>query len=796
MSDEAAYFEGKPVQIVGKRRMYVKIKTDTHEKWVASKSVSDFIPESVLKEAVAGVQSEEAKSSDMSDSDSVISDSKLPDIKSRNSNLKEPKRRSVTFSPVVMTRDLNTFANVPVIRGTRSERSNSGLGSGWYTLGNMESMVRETAEADSEHPYTLNAGATVYISKIVGSLAQISSPCAGWIEVDASGMNPLSQESIDSLGLEQSVPRPPSKIFAKRGSQMSARSSGGLSTDLADEMSDWIADQLQKVEDEIYGKKQEDHVILPPVHDLRDANRSLLSVSRRRKGSLNEPPLSITDVPSVPIRGIQLFSEPTLPSVRYDDEPEEQPISTHEGDSQLRIQEDSECTMKSLGTVNDSVLRHSLTSPPRRSNLYEPDSLTANPTSSEKVFDPEPQILREPVENPESPNSLFLLLRQLSSTRKEIRRLQALEGNIVSQVIACFNLMSQDEEDDDLEFLLLKTLQKKKKFAKRFPDSSHLESHIANDVFNHDVSMHGFEKRSSGYNSSRHGPTSNWDRNEPDPHERIFKQHFGGSAPRSDTKQSKSIHTSGIEGRPVKKEDLMQQGKDLIMRMAELMGHADGSLGEGNKKKLEKRSSDYNLFRHGSVSKWSESELERHERELRDQVASLANSDEPSKKQGSTGAETNIKTMITIRNSDINLFRPESVPKWSDSEIKRTVDSMQNEMERLHETMIATAPVEPQMGEASGSFVVRSPEGMVQSPNSSHMESREATRSRCVSYDSSLLFSDCSDVDDMLIHSPSELSQISDPDEKRLFTPSVVRQIGKTEIDETTSSECGSPPTP
>jgi len=790
MSDEAAYFEGKPVQIVGKRRMYVKIKTDTHEKWVASKRVSEFIPESVCKEAVAGVQSEEAKSDDMSDSDSVISDSKLPDIKSRNSNLKEPNRRSVTFSPVVMTRDMNTFANVPVIRGTRSERSNSGLGSGWYTLGNMESIVRETAEAESGHLYTLNAGATVYISKIVGSLAQISSPCAGWIEVDASGMNPLSQESIDSLGLEQSVPS-----IVKRSSQMSARSSGGLSTDLAGDMSDWIADQLQKVEDEIYGKKEGDHVILPPVHDLRDANRSLLSVSRRRKGSLNEPPLSITDVPSVPIRGMQSFSEPTLPSVRYDDEPEEQPISTHEGDSQLRIQEDSECTMKSLGTVNDSVLRHSLTYPSRRSNLYEPDSLT-NLTSSEKVLDPEPQILREPVENSESPNSLFLLLRQLSSTRKEIRRLQSLESNIVSQVIACFDLISsQDEEDEDLEFLLWQTLQKKKKkkFAKRFPDSSHLESHIANDVFNHDVSMNGFEKRSSGYNSSRHGPTSNWDRNEPDPHERIFKQHFGGSAPRSDTKQSKSIHTSGIEERPVKKEDLMQQGKDLIMKMAELMGHADGSLGKGNMKKLEKRSSDYNLFRHGSVSKWSESELERHERELRDQVASLANSDEPSKKQGSTGAETNIKTMITIRNSDINLFRPESVQKWSDSEMKRTVDSMQNEMEWMHENMIATAPVEPQIVAVSGSFVARSPEGMVQSPSSRHMESREATRSRCLSYDSSVLFSDSSDVDDMLIHSPSELSQISDPDEKRL-----VRQIGKTEIDETTSSEtqCGSPPTP
>ena len=50
-----------------------------------------------------------------------------------------------------------------------------------------------------------------------------------------------------------------------------------------------------------------------------------------------------------------------------------------------------------------------------------------------------------------------------------------------------------------------------------------------------------------------------------------------------------------------------------------------------------------------------------------------------------------------FENSDINLFRPTSMNKWDDSEIKRAVDNMQNEMERLHEQMIQNAPTRPKV---------------------------------------------------------------------------------------------------
>merc|ERR1711953_1632869 len=114
-------------------------------------------------------------------------------------------------------------------------------------------------------------------------------------------------------------------------------------------------------------------------------------------------------------------------------------------------------------------------------------------------------------------------------------------------------------------------------------------------------------------------------------------------------------------------------------KMAELMGDmSDQSSPRDPKSRtvplLEKRSSDYNLFRHGSISKWSEEELARHKANLQSQVESL--------KHDKKAPKTKIETMISIRNSDINLFRPRSSNKWAESEIKRAVDNMQNEMER------------------------------------------------------------------------------------------------------------------
>ena len=112
-----------------------------------------------------------------------------------------PKRRSVTFSPVVMTRDLDTFGNVsiPTILGSRSERSNSDVGRGWYTLQD-DCLVRETAENHSEHLYTLSNGALVHVTKCAQGQAQINSPCAGWI---STGLNGSSLKILSQVIFEK-----------------------------------------------------------------------------------------------------------------------------------------------------------------------------------------------------------------------------------------------------------------------------------------------------------------------------------------------------------------------------------------------------------------------------------------------------------------------------------------------------------------------------------------------------------------------------------------------------------------
>merc|ERR1711972_475699 len=102
--------------------------------------------------------------------------------------------------------------------------------------------------------------------------------------------------------------------------------------------------------------------------------------------------------------------------------------------------------------------------------------------------------------------------------------------------------------------------------------------------------------------------------------------------------------------------------------------------------------------------------------------------------------------MISIRNSDINLFRPRSSNKWDDSEIKRAVDNMQNEMEKLHEKMMTAPPSGPEFGPKT-SVVIDDPTKLEEKiHHAQQIEDRALTRARCLSYDSSLLFSDSSDV--------------------------------------------------
>merc|ERR1719317_1878833 len=78
---------------------------------------------------------------------------------------------------------------------------------------------------------------------------------------------------------------------------------------------------------------------------------------------------------------------------------------------------------------------------------------------------------------------------------------------------------------------------------------------------------------------------------------------------------------------------------------------------------------------------------------------------------------------------------------------------MQNEMERLHEKMMTAPPAGPEMsqvyfGPKTTSVVIDAPTQKV--PQAQEMEDRALTRARCLSYDSSLLFSDSSDVEDLI----------------------------------------------
>jgi len=810
MSEDAeGIFEGKQVQIVGKRRSYIKIrdKEEGTEKWVDGKRVSISggmlgmeqwwvpQPKSLLtdqdihvkindqeleKEASVSlslggaalpdnddvnmeVQRFNMEKKESSDSDSVLSDSQNP-LGERQDTIELPKRRSVTFSPVVMTRDLDTFANVPIptILGARSDRSNSDLGRGWYTLQN-DCLVRETAENHSEHLYNLSMGALVHVTKCAQGQAQINSPCAGWIStgLNGSALIILSEEDIKSRGLDRDVPDMsliPLRLPDKGISDVSYRSTR---SSIDSGMDEWLTKQLQRVEEDIYGKQ--------------------LSVSLNSQRTDSAVSAFSTSLPPVPDK----FDDSRLGFSQPDDAARDSTFSTgtvNEDDlhrSGLKLLQNIDST-RSKGPVRLSDFPPNYDSPALapiglsiEANTSSPSeldqkSLTLSTipsmqTATEKVLDPDPP------KNTHSPptSSLVSLLRDLSSTRKEIQRLQALEQTIVSQVVATFDAITgaQDDNDDadaDLFGLLQDTIQSSKK---RFPNGTSKQSYL--------------KSRSSESNLLRHGSISKWSQEELDRHEQNLRDQFAMLSPKPDDGK-KAWPVSQMKQNRIDKDDLMEQGKDLIMKIAELYNNIDDepNLKESAESKnsprggktLEKRNSDYNLFRHGSMDKWSNDELERHKQNLRDQVASLAikearkqqDSPKPVKKM------TKIETMIELqkkRNSDVNLFRPTSMNKWDDSEIERAVDNMQNEMERLHEQMIQNAPTRPKdtdPGNMNASVSLQADlDDVKEAAMRELLEDREVTRARCLSYDSSLLFSDSSEMGEDV--SPSPNSDITSP---------------------------------
>jgi len=794
MSEEHAegIFEGKEVQIVGKRRSYLKVrdKEEGTEKWVDGKRVSisgGVLPKSLLMDhehvhvtindhqidkphplslgggTLPDTDDTNVEKKESSDTDSVLSDSQIP-LAQRQDTMDLPKRRSVTFSPVVMTRDLDTFGNVsiPTILGSRSERSNSDVGRGWYTLQD-DCLVRETAENHSEHLYTLSNGALVHVTKCAQGQAQINSPCAGWIStgLNGSSLKILSQEDIKSRGLDRDVPDmslSPLSLPDKGISDITVRSTA---SDIDPGMDDWLTKQLQKVEEDIYGKKlsvslnshrtdSSFSTTLPPVPDKFDDSLSSQPNNVARDSTFSTGTVNEDDLNRSGLKLLQnLNSTRSTGPVRLSDFPSnyDSPALAPIGLSMKANASSEDLDQKSL-------------------NL----STTPSKPATDKVLDIDP-----PAQSSSPPtSSLVSLLRDLSSTRKEIQRLQALEQTIVAQVVATFDAIAgvQDDNNDDADLfaLLQDTIQTNKK---RFPSTS---------------SKKGLLKpRSSETNLLRHGSISKWSQEELDRHEQNLRDQFAMLSPKpSDGK--KAISTTLTEytknmGWPVSqmkqnqidKDDLMEQGKNLIMKMAELYNNIDdeptlqSAESEESTRvgKLQKRNSDYNLFRHGSMDKWSNDELERHKQNLKDQVASLAikevrkqkDSPKPVKKM------TKIETMIQIRNSDINLFRPTSMNKWDDSEIKRAVDNMQNEMERLHEQMIQNAPTRPKdtdPGDMNASTSLQANlEDVKESAMRELLEDREVTRARCLSYDSSLLFSDSSEIGEDT--NPSPNSDITSP---------------------------------
>jgi len=891
--DKEAWFEGKKVSVVGKRRSYIQIKEENgKKKWVDGKMVSgiDVLPLAVLKSRIAEVTGGDALPSDKiekaekqaeveiteeeeeekedSDSESVLSDKEV--IQKRDT-LTMPKRRSVTFSPVVQTRDLDTFESVtPTILGARSERSNSGLGRGWYTL-NTLSSVRETAESTSEHLYTLSPGAVVHVSKVVEGDAQIDSPCGGWITVSGE-FSPLSDEEIKKRGLANSVPASPLLMPNMPGKGMSniSLASGVSEHDLDPGMNDWLASQLQKVEDEIYGTKKEsilknNRVILPsPDIDAETATDS--TVTKNENPSLDADvyghSLTLSAVPSLPstiIKNSHNSVSPNSPLINAlppvpDKLGEIRPFSGMSAgpiDSLLLQRE-------SLGTINEIDLKKA----EHRPTL----STFTNPSSSDKVLDPEPQIMQA---HAADANSLVFLLQQLSSTRKEITRLQKLEKTLVSQVIGCFDsVMETDEEYSNAEYeaiaLIQQRLDERKQAGvkKRLPTQADLVSEIPSDYTRQKPDSPPTKaplvKRSSENNLFRHGSMHKWDPEELERHEQLMKEQVAALSPRKEEPP-----LSKREQNRKDKDELMRQGKNLIMKMAEFMGDmSDASPARVPKSipALEKRSSDYNLFRHGSISKWSDEELERHKANLKSQVDSLKHEDvkpELEKRTSETNLfrhgsmlkwspeelekhemnlkkslkdlvtplnfldlhkrdkkspKTKIETMISIRNSDINLFRPQSSNKWDDSEIKRAVDNMQNEMEKLHEKMMTAPPVGPEMsqvyfGPKTRSVVIDAPTKLEEKTHQTQeMEDRALTRARCLSYDSSLLFSDSSDVEDLVNAEQHNLKKeeenLKKEEENRKIEQKTLQEIAieRLEQDEDsagiTSSECFPPPTP
>jgi len=735
-----------------------------------------------------------------------------------------------------MTRDLDTFANVPIptILGARSDRSNSDLGRGWYTLQD-DCLVRETAENNSEHLYTLSMGALVHVTKCAQGQAQITSPCAGWIStgLNGSSLTILSEEDLKSRGLDRDVPDMslmPLRLPDKGISDVTYRSTA---SSMDSGMDEWLTKQLQRVEEDIYGKQLS------------------ISLNSKRTDSAFS-----TGLPPVPDK----FDDSRLSSSQPDDVARDSTFSTgtvneddlHRSGLKLLLNIDS---TRSKGPVRLSDFPSNYDSPAlapiglsmeaNASTELDQKSLTLSTipsmqTATEKVLDPDP-----PKNTPSPPtSSLVSLLRDLSSTRKEIQRLQALEQTIVSQVVATFDAITdaQDDNDDtdaDLFGLLQDTIRSSKK---RFPTGTSKQGYL--------------KSRSSESNLLRHGSISKWSQEELDRHEQNLRDQFEMLSPKPDDGK-KAWPVSQMKQNRIDKDDLMEQGKDLIMKIAELYNNIEDepSLQESGESKdsprggktLEKRSSDYNLFRHGSMDKWSNDELERHKQNLKDQVASLAikearkqqDSPKPVKKM------TKIETMIQLqkqRNSDVNLFRPTSMNKWDDSEIERAVDNMQNEMERLHEQMIQNAPTRPKFSDLVNEFLTGFKalgEGEIKALEALHraqigflstvprrnltkslmecyftlpsghqdtellqeinknilriqtqtdtdpgdmnasvslqadlddvkeaamrelLEDREVTRARCLSYDSSLLFSDSSEMGEDV--SPSPNSDITSP---------------------------------
>jgi len=255
------------------------------------------------------------------------------------------------------------------------------------------------------------------------------------------------------------------------------------------------------------------------------------------------------------------------------------------------------------------------------------------------------------------------LLTQLSMKREEIKVLERQEKRIVIKVCEVFGKLNGQTQN--LSSLLAQSLTPRQDSNSAEALNLLLEQQQSTQepkpVLPEKKSLKKMEKRNSERNILRGKSIDKWDVDEID----RYSLDMMSEMKRLATQLDKENETNNS---PETGEIDVDSPEELI------------SLQKQNLLDVPKRKSQYNLFRHSSVNKYEGANLDDEINKKTDEMMKIAR--ENARRIAERNGLTTEKSLST-RNSERNLFRFNSIGKWSENEVDGAIQDMGKEISRL-----------------------------------------------------------------------------------------------------------------